>query len=304
MKSTLKIIAIFFIISIFYFCNKKVDDIDTILTGKVTILVDESIKPIIDDEVMIFESEYKAKINLSPKSENEVLQALVNDSSQIAVMADKLSVKDSLFFARNKKIIPRQTPIATDALALIANKRDNDTLIDLQEVVDFMNGKSTSKIKGLVFDNLNSSTIRYMLAKAKLKNIPEKGIFSFKTNEETIKYVSENAGMIGIVGVNWLASPTAAVEKLKENINILSVKDIGGKDYFYPSQYNLGEAKYPLARDLYIINCQGYSGLGMGFASFIGGERGQRIILKSGLLPMKIPTRKIRARKNINNDKE
>jgi phosphate transport system substrate-binding protein len=37
----------------------------------------------------------------------------------------------------------------------------------------------------------------------------------------------------------------------------------------------------------------------MGFASFLGGERGQRIILKSGLVPERIPTRKIRIRNTI-----
>jgi phosphate transport system substrate-binding protein len=40
-----------------------------------------------------------------------------------------------------------------------------------------------------------------------------------------------------------------------------------------------------LARDLYIINCQGYSGLGWGSLRLYG-DIGQRIILKSGLLPV------------------
>jgi hypothetical protein len=31
----------------------------------------------------------------------------------------------------------------------------------------------------------------------------------------------------------------------------------------------IAEGKYPLARDLYIVNCQGYSGLGMGFAHLL-----------------------------------
>jgi phosphate transport system substrate-binding protein len=77
-----------------------------------------------------------------------------------------------------------------------------------------------------------------------------------------------------------------------KNINVLSVK-VGKNDYFAPSQNNLAEGTYPLARDLYIINCQGYSGLGMGFASFVAGDIGQRIILKSGLLPIRTPGRKI-----------
>jgi phosphate transport system substrate-binding protein len=58
-----------------------------------------------------------------------------------------------------------------------------------------------------------------------------------------------------------------------------------------------------VARHLYIVNCQGYSGLGMGFGSFLTGERGQRIILKSGLVPEQIPTRKIKIRNTITKDK-
>jgi phosphate transport system substrate-binding protein len=48
---------------------------------------------------------------------------------------------------------------------------------------------------------------------------------------------------------------------------------------------------------LYLVNCQGYSGLAMGFATFVGGDIGQRIVLKSGLLPVQIPTRKLNIKK-------
>jgi phosphate transport system substrate-binding protein len=40
----------------------------------------------------------------------------------------------------------------------------------------------------------------------------------------------------------------------------------------------------------------------MGFASFVAGDIGQRIILKSGLLPVRIPGRRINIRNKINND--
>ena len=69
--------------------------------------------------------------------------------------------------------------------------------------------------------------------------------------------------------------------------------------YVYPSQENIATRKYPLARVLYIINCQGFEGLGIGFASFISGEIGQRIILKSGLAPVREPSRNISIRNKI-----
>ena len=80
---------------------------------------------------------------------------------------------------------------------------------------------------------------------------------------------------------------------------MLSVLNTEDNKYYAPTQSNIATAQYPLARDLYIINCQGYSGLGMGFASFIAGEVGQRITLKSGLLPVKMPGRNIKIRKQI-----
>jgi phosphate transport system substrate-binding protein len=60
-----------------------------------------------------------------------------------------------------------------------------------------------------------------------------------------------------------------------KNINVLNVKGLNNTGYFAPSQNNIAEGTYPLARDLYIINCQGYSGLGMGFASFVAGDIGK-----------------------------
>jgi phosphate transport system substrate-binding protein len=166
-----------------------------------------------------------------------------------------------------------------------------------------MQGKSIANIKGLVFDNLNSSTVRYLKDLAGIQEIPQKGVFSFENNDEVIRHVYENDGMIGIVGVNWLSQPKPAMQKYVDNVATLSVKGLNGDNYFLPSQNNIAEKKYPLARDLYIINCQGFSGLGMGFASFVGGDVGQRIILKSGLLPIRIPTRKFTIVKSQNDKK-
>ena len=276
--------------------NKQVNDNETILKGKTKVLVDETFKPVIEDQIMIFESKYDAKISLLAKSETEVVLALVKDTANIAVLSRNLSPQELKIF-ENKKITPRITKIATDAIAFIANQKNNDTIIALQDVVAFMQGKPNQKIKGLVFDNPNSSSVRYMNELAGLKTIPKTGIYSFKTNEEVIKFVAENEGMIGIVGVNWLMQPALNRVETVKSVQVLSVKGIGKKDYFSPTQNNIAEGKYPLARDLYIVNCQGYSGLGMGFASFVAGDIGQRIILKSGLLPVKMPGRNIIIRK-------
>ena len=305
MKSYFTIVGIV-LISIFASCNQKVEnkpDEETILTGSTTIEVDETLKPVIESQIQVFESLYKAKINIAAKSEKEVIQSLLNNSSRIAILSRVLTKEETTFF-ENKKLIPKTTLFAKDAIALIANKNNKDTLIALQEVIDFVQNKKQSKIKGLVFDNPNSSTARYICEKAGIKNLPQNGVFSFKTNDEVLKYVSQNNGMIGVVGVNCIFEPMPEMQEYIVKINVLEVKDTNNTNYYSPTQNNIAEGKYPLARDLYIINCQGYSGLGMGFASFIAGDIGQRIVLKSGLVPVTFPSRKLHIRKQISNDKK
>jgi phosphate transport system substrate-binding protein len=276
-------------------CTKKDPNApksDTIVEGKTSILVDETLLPIIEDQLAVFENNYNSKITLLPKSEKESILALTNGKADIVVLSRKLNKKEIAIF-KQKKIVPRSTSFAIDAIVFIKNKKSNDTLIAIKDVVDFIKGNKSS-IKGLVFDNPNSSTVRYLCELAGVNAFPEEGFFSFKTNEDVIKYVSENDGIVGVVGNNWLCQPIQQMQKYVGAVTILSVKGINTNNYVFPSQDNVGKRIYPLARVLFIVNCQGYEGLGMGFASFIAGEKGQRIILKSGLAPMREPSRNIR----------
>ncbi len=297
MQTFIKIVLLSAVLSLAA-CKKERDG-ETILKGSATVLVDETLLPIIEDQVAVFESDYDAKITLMPRSEAEAVQALFKDSAQVIILPRNLSDAEREVFA-SRKIYPESSKIGTDAIALIANSRHQDTIIALAEIVAFMKGDRTSQtIKGLVFDNLNSSTVRVISERANVDSVPQNDIYSFRTNEEVIKFIAENSGMIGVVGINWLTQPNPESADIIRKIKILSVKDINGDKYYYPSQNNLAEGTYPLARDLYIVNAQSFSGLGVGFSTFIAGDRGQRIILKSGLLPVRIPSRQIMTRKQL-----
>ena len=268
---------------------------ETKTSGTTTILADESFAPIVDDQLFVFESTYpRADIRLVYKPENMLVNALVADSAKVAIMSRLLSPQEAAVFEkRNIKV--RKTRFAIDAVALISSKSSLDSTISVQEIIDIMQGKERSK--RLVFDNPNSSTVRYLKDLAKISKLPSKGVYALKTNSEVIKFVHNNSGVIGVIGINWYKQPGKELEPLIEGLRVLGVKNLPGKpgsDKFYkPSQDNLAMELYPLSRDLYIIDCQGGAGLGSGFASFLAGETGQRIVLKSGLLPDSIPPREV-----------
>ncbi|MDI9311789.1 MAG: substrate-binding domain-containing protein [Limnohabitans sp.] len=296
-----KIYIFAFVFTVFialFNCNKKGEQSasESILTGTITILVDETILPVIEDQKMVFESKYKAKINLIGKSETEIVKSISEGKDSVAILTRSLTKAEESFF-RSKKIKGRLTPLATDGIAFISNIANENSKIDLNEIIALMQGKPT-KLTGLVFDNANSSTIRYFKDLAKVQELPKEKIFSFKSNNEVIKFVSENSGMIGVVGVNWLMQPMPDFQEIVDKVAILEVITKNGT-FASPTQDMIASGLYPVTREIKFLNYQGRSGLGMGFASFIAGQVGQRIILKSGLVPVRVPNRNIIIRKEI-----
>ncbi|SEM09705.1 phosphate transport system substrate-binding protein [Olivibacter domesticus] len=272
-----------------------------ILTGRANIFVDETIAPLIEDQISVFESSYtNAALTMVAKSENEVVNALLKDSAQLAVMTRELTEKEVNFF-KAKTIYPRTVRFATDAIAVITHKNNSDSTILVDDIIKIMQGKSVEGVKSLVFDNANSSTVAYFRKLAKVDKLPERGVYALKSNADILKYVNENPQSVGVVGISWIAGPPMNLLGYVKNIKTLGVKNQQGKpgdDGFYkPTQSNLALNLYPFTRALYSINVQGKEAIGIGFSAFLYGERGQRLILKSGLLPDSIPPREIIIRK-------
>lgn len=283
-------------------CNRTTSsDNEGVLSGKAIVLVDETIAPIVEDQISVFQSSYtQADLNMVTGPENEVVNKLMHDSAQIAVLTRELTAKEVDFF-KAKTISPRIVRFATDAIAIITHKNRSDSTISVAEIVQIMKGEKVSGISSLVFDNANSSTLAYFRTLAAVDKLPETGVYALKTSADILKYVNENPQSIGVLGVNWIVQPNKALMPYVENVRLMGVKNIPGKpgdDGFYkPTQSNLALNLYPFTRKLYLVNVQGKKAVGLGFSAFLHGERGQRLILKSGLLPDSIPTREVIIRK-------
>lgn len=262
--------------------------------GEASILADESLYPIVDDEHQVFANNYKrAKINIIYYPLKDLITTFINDSINVAVLPRLLKPEEARYF-EDRKIKIRPTKFATDGIALITGRNNPDSSITVDELRSILSGKS-NKQQNIVFDNPNSSTIEYLMEFANVKVLPKDFIYAVKTNKDVIAYVKQNPKAIGVLSVSWLKRPTPDLIEAIKSIKIMAVKGEEG-DYELPTQSNLKTRNYPLLRDLYLIDCQGKAGLGTGFASFLASEAGQRIILKAGLAPDSLPSRQINIR--------
>lgn len=300
MRKFLLILSIY-ALALFTACQQKSSsDIQSYTSGKFSLVVDESFAPIIDDQLFIFNTTYPdVLVNTIYKPENELLNVLLSDSASVAIMARTLTPEEAKIYER-KQIKIRVNRFAVDGIALITQLNNPDSLVNVKDIVMVMQGKP-GKIKSLVFDNPNSSTVRYMKELAQVTDLPQSGIYALKSNPEVIKYVATHPGSVGVIGINWMVQPSADLEADIAKLKMMGVKNLPGKPgddkYYKPNQNDLALGFYPLIRNLYLINCEGGAGPGTGFATFVAGERGQRIVLKSGLLPDSIPPREVIIRK-------
>lgn len=288
-----KIILIFIVSILVIFACKKSENAtedESYVKGKAEIYVDESLLPIVEDQEMVFENKYpKANVKLIPQSDSDIVNLLLQRKIDIAVLSHELTPTQEKTL-KNSDVIGKNTPFCSDAIALIVNQGNTKTTITTSEVYEILKGKKTDY--QFVFDNENSSTLSYLMSKAGVKSLP-KSITALKNNLEVIKFVSENSNSIGFVGVNWLLNPSLELESTVKKVKVLAVGSTTG-NAVKPTQEYIETQDYPFIRKIYLLNYQGRTGLGMGFASFVKSEVGQRIILKSGLVPVKIPTREIR----------
>jgi phosphate transport system substrate-binding protein len=283
---------------------------DTPTSGEIYIVADESYQPMVQVQIDTFMEIYKyAKIHVKYLPEAGVFKELLNnDSVRIAITARGLSDEEQAYFDA-KKIIPRPLKIAEDAIALVVNTANPDTLITFEQLQDILSGKIARwrqlNNSGLadsirvVFDKNGSANARFFSERfLNGKSFPL-NFYAINSNAEVVDYVNKNPGSLGVISVNWISDvdDQAAGDFLKKiNVVSLSMPDtnMAPREYYKPFQAYIALKKYPLLRDVTIINIEGRNGLGTGLASFIAGDKGQRLIRLMGLLPATMPVRIIR----------
>jgi phosphate transport system substrate-binding protein len=282
-------------------------------SGYTKIIADETFKPVLDAEIAVFQSIYQyAKLEVTYKTETGAFNDLFHDSTYLIIATRPLSKTEMEFF-ESKKLFPKSLKIAIDAIALIIHPENKDTLLSVDDFRKILTG-STSRWAQLhpgssnedivvVFDNKNSSTVRYMIDSVLNGQKISSNHIALNNNTEVIDYVSKHRNALGVIGVSWVSDrDDPRMLSFLNKVNVIAVS-IGAKatphNSYQPYQAYMGGTEYPFTRDIYVIYSEPYSGLAKGFAAFLASERGQRIILKAGILPATQPYRIIETKNNF-----
>lgn len=281
-------------------CSTSDQKLDTPISGEITIAADESFKPIVDALTSAYEGIYpNAHFIVDYKPEQNAILQLLQDSATIVFATRKLNDKEKEIIKKQKGFQKAQH-IATDGLALVISKENNDSLLKLSQVKSILKGeiKSWEELnkgsrKGLitlVFDNVNASNLNFVIQKFGLKTIDNLRIIAVGSNEKVVDAIRENPNYLGFIGVSWISDGhSLRSEQLSKGIRVMGISESDNpksiEEYIQPFQGGLEFKRYPLHRELYILSREGYSGLGGGLMTYIARDVGGLIIQKMGLLP-------------------
>ncbi|MBX3241971.1 MAG: substrate-binding domain-containing protein [Chitinophagaceae bacterium] len=264
---------------------------DDLKSGTIHISVDESFKPVIDSQIKVFTSLYpEANIIAHYKAEAECLKDLMNDSIRMVIVTRGLSDEEGNMLKDTLGFVPSWNRMANDAIAVIVNPKQKDSLFSMGEIRSMMNGTSGYKLKP-VLDGLSAtSTVRYMIDSVLRGNPLSPDIMAATSSGEVIDFVSRNENAIGFVGVSWVGNPDDKDQlEFVNRVTVSLLEASNDKDkYIKPYQANIATKRYPMVRGLYYILKENYNGLGRGFANFLTHEKGQLIFHRAYLFPTKM----------------
>lgn len=277
---------LFFLLLMTLACVKKTTDMEGPTMGTLDIVADESLKYITEQEEEIFERFYPyAHINITYTNEHDMFSMFLADSVDVIITGRRLTDEETAFLAE-RQAIPRHFPFATGAIAFIANKNAPDSTYTYEKLLSLLSDESSGKL--FVIENVKSGITREILQLIKRDDLPGH-FYALPGKQGVLDYIGEHDNAIGIVDYSDFSdSDSPFTREVLKSITLLGIsrpQDSVQYGFAQPYQYNLQDRKYPFTRELYFINNTGKTDVAIGFASFICGEIGQKIVLKAGLLP-------------------
>ncbi len=287
--------------------DPRTDDVTT--GGHVLILADEDLRDLVEAERFMFESIYKdARLDIRYLPENQLLKAVMNDSVRCWIATVKPGGEQEGYYA-GRNIKAEVIPIATDGIAVLANPAIELTELSAGEVLHALTFPRTFSARGWSYPGgsgpldgprplfaSNGGGVARALVDSLIGPVAEQRIVAMADHglDSVVQRVANDPQALGFASFSSLSDlDNPRMKALRDKVKLLAISASDSSQAVLPNQSTLADASYPLRRPVYMVLAEGKSGLGTGFVSFVANHKGQRIILKHGLAPNKVPPREI-----------
>lgn len=287
--------------------DPRTDDVTT--GGHVLILADEDLRDLVEAEEFMFESIYHdAELEIRYLPENELLKAVLNDSVRCWIATVQPGGDQESYYARHK-IQAEVVPIATDGIAVVANPAIDLTALSAGEVLHALTYPQTFQAKGWTMApngrplepprpwfGSGGGGVARALVDSLVGPVAEQRIVGMADPDlaALIDRIANDPLALGFVPFCSLSDlDDPRMKALRDRVKLIAISASDTTPAVLPSQSTLADGSYPLRRPVYMVLAEAKSGLGTGFVSFVANHKGQRIILKHGIAPNKVPPREI-----------
>lgn len=309
-------------------CMKYEKKTHSSTAGTATMVCDNTFENIMSQEVDVFEYQYPyAHILVRYATQAEAFDSLFSLNTRTIVVsrdltpAEKRGLQAKYKNERKANVNIRSAKIAVDAVAFIVNPKNTCEKLTVSELGDILSGESSqwndlepSKLGAIkvVLDQTGSSMATF-LSDSLLQGRPlGPNVFQAGSIPEVFKIVEENPNAIGVLGVSWITSDMGSADvsreelaesvladgavmgaTLTQRVKVLKVNRDNEVTAYKPYQQYIFDGSYPLFRQIYMITCAPTSNVGGGFYSFVTGPIGQKIIMKTGILPARVSIQQV-----------
>jgi phosphate transport system substrate-binding protein len=265
---------------------------ETPTSGILHLSVDESFKPVMDEEIKVFRSSFPGvQIKVKYESEADCFRDLAGDSTRMVIVTRGLSKAEEKFFDDSIHFEPSFGVLALDAIAVIVNNNSSDTILTMNDIRSLLLDSGKLGLQPVMDGVSATSTVRYVIDSVLKGRTLGKNVVAARSSEGVIKYVSTTKNAVGFIGVGWIGDqddPQQLNFMNQVNVAAIGCETCGGETYVKPFQANIALNRYPMVRDIYYILKENFSGVGSNFTNFLQFERGQLIFRRAYLVPARM----------------
>jgi phosphate transport system substrate-binding protein len=299
----------FLILLLAYSCTED-SKRETPTEGEIRAAVDPAVMPIAKELTDAFNFRYPhGEVHLMESEESQAINDLIDGKVNLIIIPGHLPAQQTQAL-KTKKFNPKIQILAWDALVVVVHPNNPDTLLSLEQLQALLSGKvtqwsqvsagNTSGKVQVILDKGGSSMSNYLRDSVLMGEAMHSGVRGAGSIPELIEAVHQTPGAIGFTGLNWISGTQDSLSKARlASVAVAHILNSEDSQYYLPFQSWIGVGKYPLKRPVNAITLEHKTGLVAGFIAYCAGEKGQRIVLKSGLLPAFKPSRWVEMREQL-----